>query len=437
MNANDKKSLWLVGFFLILIVGSLIAIRGCDKKELKDDQKEPNISEPTPTSPLKVEEENNNTIVDSNTNVVVKKEYQVEKEQQKTIDLNQYLSQIDSMYKVAVGEEFLLPEIKLEEGVLLRIEYFFQELYGTRYQRVSDFSSSQPGMYKVVYTVRYGTYSLQKEISVLVEDQEAPIIEGLIEREDPITGITSYEPVKSGSKINQKIMLSFRDNHEVAYVEYYKAKYEMINNVETIEQEAMQEVIEVDFTQDLILYEDGEYHVRAYDVSGNVQEYIVSIDRDAPILQVTYSRVDKNHTIVTISSKEEIQEISGWELSNDQRHLTKVYENNKMEEVSVFDIVGNEAIVQITTTHVEVSIDVLQAGKKTTSVNLNTNDGDITVSMSSTPSMQLLYAYEDGAFQTYNNEVLKTAGYYTFQAILDGVVMDSIEFYISEQVVGD
>ncbi|MCI8588724.1 MAG: hypothetical protein HFG40_03640 [Bacilli bacterium] len=437
MNANDKKGLWLVGFFLILLVGSLIAIRGCDKKELKDDRKDSNIVEPVPSPTPKTDELDNNSIVDSNTNIVVKKDYQVEKEQEKIIDLNQYLSQVDSMYKIAVGEQFTLPEIKLEEGVFLKIEYFFQELYGTSYQKVSDFSSSQPGMYKVVYTVRYGVWSTQKEISILVQDQEAPIIEGLIRREDPTTGITSYEPVKSGSKINQEIMLSFRDNHEVAYVEYYKAKYEIINNTATIEQDAMQEMIEVDFTQDLILYEDGEYHVRAYDVSGNVQEYIVTIDRSNPVVQVTYSRIDKNHTIVTITSQEDIRVISGWQLSQDQRHLTKIYENNQMEEVSVFDLAGNEVTVQIATTNVEVSIDVLQAGKKTTSVNLNTNDGDITVSMTSTPSMELVYAYEDGSFQTYNNQVLKTAGYYTFQAVLDGIVMDSVEFYISEQVVGD
>ncbi|MDE6142293.1 MAG: hypothetical protein K2G03_06785, partial [Bacilli bacterium] len=293
------------------------------------------------------------------------------------------------------------------------------------------------GVYKIVYTVKYGIWSMQKEISILVEDQEAPIIEGLIRKEDPTTGITSYEPVKSGSKINQEIMISFRDNHQVAYVEYYKAKYEIINNTETIEQEAMQEVIAVDFTQDLILYEDGEYHIRAYDVSGNVQEYIITIDRSNPIVQVTYSRIDKNHTVVTITSQEDVREISGWELSQDKRHLTRVYENNKIEEVSIFDLAGNGVVVQITTTNVEVSIDVLQSGQKTTSVNLNTNDGDITVSMSSTPSMQLVYAYEDGPFQTYNNQVLKTAGYYTFQAVLDGIVMDSVEFYISEQVVGD
>ena len=66
MDANDKKSLWIVAFLLVLLVGFLVMVRGCDKKEFKDDD-EQNIVEPTPTpTPIEEPETTIHNIVVSN-----------------------------------------------------------------------------------------------------------------------------------------------------------------------------------------------------------------------------------------------------------------------------------------------------------------------------------------------------------------------------------
>lgn len=441
MNADDKKGLWIVGVLLVIIVGFLIGIRGCDKKELQDDQKNPEIKEPTPSKTPevtpKIENPDSSTI---STNQAVIKTVVAKKDETKkeTIDLNSYLLEIASDYQVEVGDSsFKLPEVKQENGISVEVEYYWRGLYESSYHKVSNFNSEQLGIYKVVYTVSYRNHSLQKETFIEIRDTEAPTIEGIIEMYDSTNGTTSYEPVKSGSRINKTIQISFRDNYEVSYAEYYKAKYEVINGTDTIEQEGMQEIINIDLEQGLILYEDGEYHIRAYDISGNVNEYIVTIDRTNPSVKVLYSRIDKDHTMVIIESQEPLQEMNGWNLSENRLSLTKVYANSQAEAVTVFDLAGNKVTVNVATTNVEASFVIQQANKETTSINLNTNDGDIIVYLHSNPTMEFKYALEDGQFQTYNNEILNREGHYTFIAVLDGKIMDQLELDVSNQTVGD
>lgn len=445
MDADDKKSLWILAFLLILLVGSLIGIRGCNRKEQNDDRKDQQMVEKTPSPTPKTNQPsnggNNSTNETPIRNVAIENsntEKVQEEKAESTLDLTQYFSGVSSSYQVQLGDDsFLLPEIQVGSGMLLKIEYYLKGLYEDHYYKVSDFNIGELGTYKIVYTLSYKEQSYTQEAIVEVLDTEAPIVEGMIENYDPTTGITSYEPVKSGSKINQNIQISFRDNHEISYAEYYKAKYEKIDHIETIEQEGMQEIIEIDLEQDFILYEDGEYHIRAYDFSSNVSEYIVTIDRTNPIVQIKYFRIDKNNTSVTIESQEELQAMSGWVLSSDQRSISKIYPNGQNETVTVFDLAGNPATATIQTTTVEVSIKINQAGLETSSINLNTNDGEIKIVFASSPSMELIYSIDQTPFEFYQNESLTTPGHYTFQAILDGQVMDSLEFDISNMTVGD
>ena len=63
----------------------------------------------------------------------------------------------------------------------------------------------------------------------------------------------------------------------------------------------------------------------------------------APSLEVYYNTtgITNNDVIVTINSNEKIQEIEGWEISEDRKILTKTYTQNAEEEITINDIVGN------------------------------------------------------------------------------------------------
>lgn len=444
MNADDKKSLWILAFLLILLVGFLIGIRGCNKKTQNDDRKDQQTVEitpsPTPKTNQPSERGNTSTNVTPIHNVIFENTdtEKVQGEAGSTLDLAQYFSEVSSNYQIELGDDsFLLPKIEVGSGMFLKVEYYLKGLYEDQYYPVSNFDIRELGTYKVVYTLTYKNQSYTQESIIEVLDTEAPIVEGIIENYDPTTGVTSYEPVRSGSKINQNIQISFRDNHDVSYAEYYKAKYEKVDNVETIEQEGMQEIIEIDLGQDFILYEDGEYHIRVYDFSSNVSEYIVTIDRTNPIVQIKYFRIDKDHTSVTIESQEELQAISGWQLSSDRHSISKIYGNGQNETVTVFDLAGNSSSATVQTTNVEASIKLQQAGLETSSINLNTNDGEIKVVFQSSPNMELRYSIDQTPFESYQNQALTAPGHYTFQAVLDGQVMDSLEFDISNMTVGD
>ncbi len=447
MEANDKKSLCLVGLTLVLIIGILAGFRGCDKVKYEDDNENQKIPVQTP-----VPTPTTNDIFDDNENDVKKDSYTVNytkieessKNQESnypvvpTFDLSKYLTHLESNYQVEAGtEEFIIPEVLGNEEVTVQIQYFFKGIYDNSYSSVLEFNTSIPGTYKIIYTVSKDKESFSKEVYVEVLDTTLPIIEGIVENYDSETGITSYEPVKTGSIINQTIKISFRDNHEVTYAEYYKAKYEMIDGSNTIEQEGMQEIVEIDLNQDFILYEDGEYHIRAYDYSNNIFEYVVTIDREAPIIQMNSQRLDKDSTLITITSREKLQEKEGWTLSEDELSLSKVYSNSQEEVVSVLDLAGNISTVTVKTDHLEAIVKVFQNNKETTSVNLNTNDGEILVKVIGTEGVVLQYSFDNYEFISYDNTAIVDSGHYVFQAILDGIVLDSVEFDVSNMMVGD
>ena len=105
----------------------------------------------------------------------------------------------------------------------------------------------------------------------------------------------------------------------------------------------------------------------------------VTIDKDAPILSVEYSTEEltcmdveaiikanetpvvnystKEHTngnvVVTIKSNEPMQEINGWALSIDGKTLTKFYDINKEEQVTVSDLTGNKQKVDVRVNELE------------------------------------------------------------------------------------
>ena len=85
---------------------------------------------------------------------------------------------------------------------------------------------------------------------------------------------------------------------------------------------------------------------------------INNIDKIVPSVEVTYStkEITEENVKVTITANEEVQNIIGWELSSDKKALTKEYNANTKETITVKDIAGNETQVNIEINNIEKKI---------------------------------------------------------------------------------
>lgn len=118
-----------------------------------------------------------------------------------------------------------------------------------------------------------------------------------------------------------------------------------------------------------ILEEDGVTLTKVYtknvkeeitvkDLAGNEKKVIITIDNidtTAPEVEVKYSttKTTTGGVKVEIVANEKLQELEGWELSQDKLTLTKTYTQNKEEEVTIKDLVGNERKVSIEVKNIE------------------------------------------------------------------------------------
>lgn len=75
----------------------------------------------------------------------------------------------------------------------------------------------------------------------------------------------------------------------------------------------------------------------------------VNVDRTSPILKVEYSNTEVTNTEVEVKiiANEEIKEVNGWKLSEDRKTLSKIYEENINEVITVEDLSGNQSQAQI------------------------------------------------------------------------------------------
>ena len=457
INAEDKKNIVVVMLILIVLLGSLFFIKSCNRKEfideepleqekLPDDNEEESSSETEEleeieenTTEEELTEEVNNPVIPT----VIPSPNLPEKEEVEK--LPPVVSIPENIVVSLHDENFVLPTVDGvdNQGIPLRVEisYYFKALNAMDYNPVLAFSTNQVGTYKIVYRVtNSSSLTTIKEMIVEIIDTEAPTIEGMIEEYDPESGLISFIPVANGSLINRMITIKFRDNDRVSYAEYYK-QIDPVESGDTIEQEPLPEVIPIDPTQELVLYEDGEYYVRAYDESGNITEYVVTIDCTNPVISVTYTK-KVNATIVQITSDEELQPVvvEGWVLSEDQKVLTKEYTVDTEEVISLFDLAGNQVDIPILVEVNYASVQVYQDGKLTTSTALNIVDGDITLQVDTNlDAYQVIYTVDNGIEQIYQEDTLLTeAGNYSVSIYsMDGTLYDTIEFFISTDLGGD
>lgn len=100
-------------------------------------------------------------------------------------------------------------------------------------------------------------------------------------------------------------------------------------------------------------FENEIIMLKVQDLAGNETEIEVkveNIDKEKPQTRVEYDEKD-NQVIVHIISNKELQEVEGWELSEDKKTLTKTYLENEKDVISVIDLAGNitEVAIAVTT----------------------------------------------------------------------------------------
>ena len=95
--------------------------------------------------------------------------------------------------------------------------------------------------------------------------------------------------------------------------------------------------------------EDMEEYTLAAEAYAKHYHIKYIIDDTAPKLNlsITPSNNNDNKIIATISSNEELQELEGWIISKDKKSMTKTYDSEPDEKVTIKDLVGNEVIIAV------------------------------------------------------------------------------------------
>ena len=205
----------------------------------------------------------------------------------------------------------------------------------------------------------------QDVIVTIVVDEKIKEVDGWEYSEDALTLTKTYSTNKTetievydlvGNKSEVEISVSNIDK-TVPEIEVSYDKTEMTNGdvkVTLTANEEIQEVTGWELSEDKKVLtktyvDNGAETVSVYDIAGNKSEEkqvsVNNIDKVAPEIEVSYDKTEmtKEDVIVTITSSEEIQDVTGWELSGDKRVLTKTYTDNGLETVSVYDIAGNKS----------------------------------------------------------------------------------------------
>ena len=88
----------------------------------------------------------------------------------------------------------------------------------------------------------------------------------------------------------------------------------------------------------------------------------VMVDNNPPEITVSYNitTITNQNVMVTINSNEEIQEIDGWTISQNKKQLTKQYEENTTEEITLKDLVGNTSNVKIEVTNIDKTLPIVE-----------------------------------------------------------------------------
>lgn len=86
-----------------------------------------------------------------------------------------------------------------------------------------------------------------------------------------------------------------------------------------------------------------------YVIDKNIIAANLDIDRTKPYGIVNYSTesMSSEKILITVILSEPIQEVKGWNLSEDKLTLTKIYSESTTDIIKVTDLSGNESTIKI------------------------------------------------------------------------------------------
>ena len=233
-----------------------------------------------------------------------------------------------------------------------------------------------------IYTTPNSTahkYAEENEQGYII-DEKGPDINILIDR------------IITNQKQTLTIPVEVKDNYEFVGVKEGTIKYAISdsNTQAPSDEEFINDVID-----GKIIYEmqEGKKYiwVRAEDNLGNVSKAVsqeLNLDLIAPKLEVSKMPTEKTNQKVTVSIKadEEIQKPEGWQLSSDQKTITKEYTDNIEEIVTIKDLAGNETKQTITIDNIDKTapeVEIIYSTKEET-------EGSVIVEIQANEELQSL-----------------------------------------------
>ena len=101
-----------------------------------------------------------------------------------------------------------------------------------------------------------------------------------------------------------------------------------------------------------------EETITVYDLAGNKAYANISvnnIDTTSPQVEIKYSttKLTNQNVTVTVTADEKIKEVEGWILSNDKTTLSKDFESNQEEDITIYDLVGNDRKLTINVSNID------------------------------------------------------------------------------------
>ena len=214
---------------------------------------------------------------------------------------------------------------------------------------------------KKILTKEYSTNTSAEGEKVVVKD-----LAGNSAEEEIIVKVTNID--KEVPKVSIRYSITEPTNQNVIVT---ITANEALQNVDGWNLSEDKKILTKEYTENTP--EEGE-KIEVKDLAGNSTEEetivkITNIDKIAPIAEVNYypnSSTDENVT-VTIKANEPIQEVEGWDLSEDKTTLAKIYVNNKTEEIEIKDLVGNSQKVIVKITNIVRDMPTVEIKYSTTS----------------------------------------------------------------------
>ena len=186
--------------------------------------------------------------------------------------------------------------------------------------------------------------------------------------------------------------------------------------------------------------------VEITDINGNSDSITINIDqidKTAPECTVSYN-THEDYIEAVITSNEELTEKNGWNLSDDNKKLSKIYYHDTTENVVVYDLAGNTVSVPINITGIEegeftiqVDYQVVSENKVTVKITSNEALKNINGWTISSDEKTLSKTYEENVSENLtvyskNNDKKNIAIKYFFPDN-DNIRDESINVYYSDK----